>query len=104
VVLQISWLAVPYSFLGLHLVEDHQIDYLDADDDNHDDEDGQDFAETRVVAWCIAFGEQKRTNDVAYAGTAVGDAVRAGDGDGTRFDLPIVERHDGGFLGGAGCV
>jgi len=89
----------------LHLVEDHQIDDLDSDDDDHDDEDGEDFAETGVVAWCVAFGEEKRTYDVSYAGAAVKIYVRLrGEGDAIGFSVPIVERHDGGFLGCAGCV
>jgi len=33
---------------------------LDANHNNHDDEHGEDFAETRVVAWRVAFGEEER--------------------------------------------
>jgi len=57
VIFQLRWLAIPDALFRLHLVEDHQIDYLNANNDNHDDEDGENFTKTGVVTGSIAFGE-----------------------------------------------
>lgn len=66
-ILELSRLAISDAFLGLHLIQDHEIDDLQANNNYHDNEHGKDFAETGIVAWCIAFGEEEGADNVAYA-------------------------------------